>query len=66
MKAPLKHIMRMRTRGELLKMVSVLTIAVLSNVAYADTESGSPRFIERKAEGWFFYKDPKENPPLRH
>ena len=63
MKAPLKHIMRMRTRGELLKMVSVLTIAVLSNVAYADTESGSPRFIERKAEGWFFYKDPKENPP---
>lgn len=35
MKAPLKHIMRMRTRGELLKMVSVLTIAVLSNVAYA-------------------------------
>lgn len=63
MKAPFKHDKRMRTRDALLNIVSVLAIAALSSVVYADTESGSPRFIERKAEGWFFYKDPKENPP---
>jgi conjugal transfer pilus assembly protein TraF len=66
MKPRFKLLMRMGTRKELAKRFSVLTLltlAALPSVVYADIESGSPRFIERKAEGWFFYKDPKETPP---
>ena len=55
-----------RMIGMYTRYVSLLAFVLLAPGVYgfvhADDEQPS-RFIERKAEGWFFYKDPKEAPP---
>ncbi|MDO8310962.1 MAG: hypothetical protein Q7T25_03385, partial [Sideroxyarcus sp.] len=50
-----------------------LTIAQLAFAGETEIESGAAaaddtpagRFIERKGEGWFWYKDPKEQKPKK-
>ena len=55
---------RMRTRFVSIKCFALLTLMSLLTVkAWADESPDSSRFIERKSEGWFFYKDPKEKLP---
>lgn len=57
-----KHAVNMPTRigsVSLLSVLAFLLCTVPMAQASAEPTEGSPRFIERKAEGWFFYKDPK-------
>lgn len=65
MKMKFNALSRKPTRYGFMSLISVFCISILSTASghAADAEDTSPRFIERKAEGWFFYKDPKEQPP---
>lgn len=60
---PRKNRIGTRPASFRLSLVLATTIAGLAGLAHADTGDVSPRFIERKSEGWFFYKDPKEQAP---
>ncbi|MBI6653822.1 conjugal transfer protein TraF, partial [Pseudomonas veronii] len=45
-----------------LVLAILLVAATFANISVQASEEPT-RFIERKSEGWFFYKDPKELPP---
>lgn len=45
-----------------LVLAILLGATTLGNVSVHASDEPT-RFIERKSEGWFFYKDPKELPP---
>ena len=47
----------------MLKKLLLLTFVACAVPAVAQEEGGNGRFFDRKSEGWYWYLDPKDQPP---